>query len=636
MPPFTKKAFNVIDKEEVNSDINSAFSRAVKSYAYFFHISFLECCKHVQYRPPGLQINKSPFISFETGDITALWEETIQSTEIQLMDMLLVGIAEKMITFESEFWGHMETIESETKDHDDLLEWWVKMIKFLEKEERKTMETKRKKLKKLLKHDQDKLLNALARFDEHIDNFLFKTSIYDHGKSLFPDIENVVNIVSLGQSFLDETPSETNSQAKNNNENSYDIAEEWEGRLKGVYVSDNVLNLSRRKLSKGEVSILSKGLKFVPTPTFVDKAAIKQELETFGRKLRLAWHFRGEDRTFERSNPFKTKSKFNPRDKDAAIEIYLSRLEEEILNLNFKIKYHNITKEEREAIKSLKNDTSIIIKEADKGSGIVVWDRDDYLKEAQMQLDDHNIYEKVGGEVISPLIKVIKNCIGEIYKRGDIPKETLDYFLVNNPKIGRFYLLPKIHKRLENVPGRPVISNSSFYTENISSFLDFHLKPLAQKVKSFLKDTNDFLMKLTGLPPLSNNVMLCTVDVVGLYPNIPHSDGMEAMRKALEQRSDKSISTQSLLELSKCVLENNVFEHNGEIYRQKQGTAIGTKMAPSYAILFMAQLEELILNLSSNKPLVWWRYIDDVFLLWEHGEDSLREFLEFITLFIPL
>ena len=56
-------------------------------------------------------------------------------------------------------------------------------------------------------------------------------------------------------------------------------------------------------------------------------------------------------------------------------------------------------------------------------------------------------------------------------------------------KFARFYQLPKMHKRLHNVPGRPVISNCGFHTENISSFLDYHLQPLAQKVKSHTKDT---------------------------------------------------------------------------------------------------------------------------------------------------
>ena len=94
------------------------------------------------------------------------------------------------------------------------------------------------------------------------------------------------------------------------------------------------------------------------------------------------------------------------------------------------------------------------------------------------------------------LNKVIKSALRKIKNRMEVPSETLDYFSINNPKIGRFYLLPKMHKRLHNVPGRPVISNSSYFTENISSFVDHHLQPLAKSVKSYIKDTNDLLKKL--------------------------------------------------------------------------------------------------------------------------------------------
>ena len=92
------------------------------------------------------------------------------------------------------------------------------------------------------------------------------------------------------------------------------------------------------------------------------------------------WHFRNDEMEFS-YNPFKKKSKFDPKRKDAAIELYLSRLEEEISSLDYKVGYSNLTKGERDAIYSLKNDSSIIIKEADKGSAVVVWDRDDYLKQ---------------------------------------------------------------------------------------------------------------------------------------------------------------------------------------------------------------------------------------------------------------
>ena len=161
----------------------------------------------------------------------------------------------------------------------------------------------------------------------------------------------------------------------------------------------------------------------------------------------------------------------------------------------------------------------------------MVWDREDYLAEAEKQLDDKNVYKKVTKVVEGSLEKTIKGVLGKVRKRGDISDSTLDYFLVNNPKLGRFYLLPKIHKRLHDIPGRPVISNSSYYTEHISSFIEYHLKPLAQKVKSDIKDTKDFLRKLSNLPSLPEDVILCTIDVVGLYLIFNMKEGWQQLRK---------------------------------------------------------------------------------------------------------
>ena len=60
-----------------------------------------------------------------------------------------------------------------------------------------------------------------------------------------------------------------------------------ENKLKGSFVSKNVVNLSKRNLTYAEISLLSKGLNFVPTCNNIDKAKLKMELEAFGRMLRL-------------------------------------------------------------------------------------------------------------------------------------------------------------------------------------------------------------------------------------------------------------------------------------------------------------------------------------------------------------
>ena len=88
--------------------------------------------------------------------------------------------------------------------------------------------------------------------------------------------------------------------------------------------------------------------------------------------LRLKWHFRNENKDIHRGMS-KPKSKFNPRNKDAAIELYLSSLEEKLMKVEVpKDKFNNLTNSERKALYDLKNDKSIVIKSADKGSAVVV------------------------------------------------------------------------------------------------------------------------------------------------------------------------------------------------------------------------------------------------------------------------
>ena len=153
----------------------------------------------------------------------------------------------------------------------------------------------------------------------------------------------------------------------------------------------------------------------------------------------------------------------------------------------------------------------------------------------------------------------------------------LNYFLVKDPKFSRFYLLPKIHKRLHDVPGRPVISNCGFYSENMSSFLDYHFQLLSQRVKFYIKDTNHFLNKIKKTGKLPEGAILCNMDVVGLYPNIPHGKGLASLYEFLESRENKQISSDTLAELVEIVLKDNIFEFDEKTFKQKRGTAIGTK-----------------------------------------------------------
>ena len=204
----------------------------------------------------------------------------------------------------------------------------------------------------------------------------------------------------------------------------------------------------------------------------------------------------------------------------------------------------------------------------------------------------------------SQLGKAINNKIDQLRVVDPGLAEVIDILKVKDGKLGRFYALPKIHKGLERVIGRPVISNFGSITDNISEFLDHHLNPLVSLGSSYMKDTNHFLSTLGDLGRVPEGALLCTVDVVGLYPSIPHGEGLEAIREVLDRRENPNVATDTLVGLASVILEKNYFEFNGEIYRQKLGTAIGTKFAPAYDNLFMRRLEERLLNESVDTPIV--------------------------------
>ena len=79
------------------------------------------------------------------------------------------------------------------------------------------------------------------------------------------------------------------------------------------------------------------------------------------------------------------------------------------------------------------------------------------------------------------------------------------------------------------------------------------------------------------------------------------------------------------------ILTMNNFEFDNNHFIQIHGTAMDTRMAPAYANLFMGDLEEKLLAQVPPKPYLWWRYIDDIFMVWIHGEDKLEDFINHIN-----
>ncbi|KAJ7324733.1 hypothetical protein JRQ81_017753 [Phrynocephalus forsythii] len=137
------------------------------------------------------------------------------------------------------------------------------------------------------------------------------------------------------------------------------------------------------------------------------------------------------------------------------------------------------------------------------------------------------------------------------------------------------------------------------------------LKPHATNEPSYARDTTAFLRKLQSTQNLPNYTILATMDVEALYINIPHVDGLQAIKNTIQNKEESNIITT----LCDFVLTHNCFFFDNKNYLQINGTAMGTRMAPQYVKIFMADLEQRFLNHCTQKPLLYLRYIEDIFLI---------------------
>ena len=355
--------------------------------------------------------------------------------------------------------------------------------------------------------------------------------------------------------------------------------------------------------------------------------------------MHLRYFFKESPNNNIPSHPFKLKSDFTPPlpDNENLLE-FISLVYKEIhSHSNTPTNIHkNYSREQISALNNLQKNDNLIVKPADKGGAIVIWPRDDYIHEASKQLANTTHYNHISTNPIPELITRIRQFVHNNHKLGQFDYTTFKFVMPPTPtKTPTLYLLPKIHKA--GNPGRPIISGCDGPTVRLSKYADHFLKPLVSNIPSFVKDSTDFLRRIFKLNHnLPNDIILLTIDVRSLYTNIPHDDGIAASIEYL-QRFNSEANTDFLQEILTLVLHNNYFEFDNKYYLQTQGTAMGSPMAPSYANLFMGQLEHNMLRDAPGGliPLEWIRFIDDIFAIWTHGIDKLKEFLHHINNFHP-
>jgi hypothetical protein len=370
--------------------------------------------------------------------------------------------------------------------------------------------------------------NSNSASNQNIENI--SNTFHNHSVTNTPNFHDTNRPIEPPQLNVDNTVDQLSLTTSVNDQNNY----------------SNVLNLSNYELTENEKSILSKGLTFAPTPKFNQMEFIADALR-FARNVKLKFLHSKDEPNNVTTMPnsilrFKEESTWDPPDLPADhpiqqfTNVILTNLADHQFPDFIKTK-DNLSKNEKKAIYTLKNNTDIVILPADKGDSIVVLNKEDYVNEIEKQLNDTKFYKQISNNPTEKFNKEIKKLLHIEGPKEDMSANVISLLTTENPRTPVFYILPKIHKPTRPPPGRPIVAGYGSPTERISSYVDEVLQPIVKTLNSHVKNTNHFIERLNDIPqPLSEDVILVSIDVQSLYTNIPHDQGMEAVKTYLDNR----------------------------------------------------------------------------------------------------
>lgn len=298
----------------------------------------------------------------------------------------------------------------------------------------------------------------------------------------------------------------------------------------------------------------------------------------------------------------------------------LKSLNENMENMDAKCQKTNLLPKHWDAIDSLKNNKSIVIKQADKGGSFCILDTDHYISMIHkiLEIDTTHIfgmprkYFKLKENIDSNIVEEIKKLLDKYPSVLD--EKQRKYLYDFQWHTANFYGLPKCHKsefinksildqkkeiihccRPMDLKLRPIVGGWAHPTSRLSNLIDAILQPLLVMVPSFLKDEDSFIQKLDRASIEENDGIFVTFDISDMFSNIHLKNALKAIKYYFDKYQNliNPIFTWDFIkDVISFIFRNNTFFFNGCYFKQAQGMAMGTKMACVVADLSVGFLEE--------------------------------------------
>ncbi|CAF4535920.1 unnamed protein product, partial [Rotaria sp. Silwood2] len=280
--------------------------------------------------------------------------------------------------------------------------------------------------------------------------------------------------------------------------------------------------------------------------------------------------------------------KLQPHCHDSVFRLVCSQIQnasQQLMRTSKHKKINNLSDEELAALKSLKSNKNIVICKADKGNSIVILDREVYIKKAEDILKGKQFEQLKYDKFYLEREEELNKYILSLYNNNVIDSKLRHQLKSTCSSISVFYGLPKAHKT--GYPLRPIISTRGSYQYQLSKYLAKAIREARPQASSYIKDSFDF-------------------DVESLYTNVP-------VNEAIEITLDYMYKPRKLIDVP--------------LNRDQMKILLNLSVTNSpFPDLWMQKMEEKLNKFRTNRPIVWLRYVDDIFCLFTISETKIKDF----------
>jgi len=291
-------------------------------------------------------------------------------------------------------------------------------------------------------------------------------------------------------------------------------------------------------------------------------------------------------------------------------------------------------KDDIRLLRDLHSKNNLVICKPDKGRGVVILNKVDYVNKMQQLLNDSTKFIPCN----LSLLKIINKLEDKInrnlrhLKNSDLISDSIyNSVYSSGSTIGVLYGSPKVHK--PSVPLRPILAAYNMHNFNLAKFLSTLLKPVSHNHLS-VSNSYEFAELIRTQP--ANSIMV-SFDIQSLFTNIPLKETIDIATQRLydSQHRPSDIDLDTFHLLLNLATTDSYFKFDDNIFQQIDGVAMGSHLGPILADIFLINLQERMFIPSNDfNPFFYRRYVDDVFCLFDSVAQA-HLFCDFINRLHP-